>query len=568
MKNGSSKASVTLEGLNLRDNKLTTRALATLAPVIDLAQNDIKTIVLSNNAITVSTDEQAQQWETFLTAFKNCKTLRRLDLSSNPDLGVRALEILSKVHAKEPAIHPIALSGNRSVYTLDEAQETDDNDNEAIDPMTSAIFLSRRCGLRSIPYISIQDIGINDTGALWLSYILEDHYFPNQLISEINAAPANSSVDAYQQDADDGGIDWRGNKGTLGKDGLSLLTKTETIRKLNLQGDHISPPAGSPEAGSTNSLLSRGLSRATVGNRRSSIRSIHTDDGGEHELSEVESMRKRIQRHIIESRGIASVELWKAAIETITTSRKIASIAAPTASRTVPMVQTLFTTEDALVKSQAGRKQRLDSGAGIHATDTEDDAISPSTFGRNTGKSYAATLALSPRSGSEDAITEVTNTPETPKLVFRPHRKEAFSEGSDTQCLIPRRANVSAPNADRSPERFIKRQKEIQASQSSPYRDETTACQLPLIVFDRILEYASPAKHVVSVANKEPTSAENDKSALQKSAPLLSDGQRQKAFEWGQRKETIAKERKWAGMAMSAQQLMLLDAVGCLAYER
>jgi hypothetical protein len=60
MKAGDSNASVTLEGLNLRHNGLTTRALATLAPVIDLAQNELKTIVLSENNITVTSDAEAR----------------------------------------------------------------------------------------------------------------------------------------------------------------------------------------------------------------------------------------------------------------------------------------------------------------------------------------------------------------------------------------------------------------------------------------------------------------------------------------------------------------------------
>jgi hypothetical protein len=588
MKSGNSTASVALEGLNLRDNKLTTRALATLAPVIDLAQNELKTVVLSDNNITVTSDLEAQQWETFLSAFRSCKTLRRLDLSNNPELGARALEIFSKVHCNEPAIDPIALGGDRSVYTLDETPEGDDKKSPTTDEfegspdwMTSGVMLRRRCGLRSIPYISFQNIGINDSGALWLSYILEDHHYPNQLISEINAAPATSSVDAYRQGLVEGGIDWNGYKGSLGKDGLSLLSKTETARKQTTLSDTDSLLAGSPLAMSTKSLQPRRLSRAAIGDCRSSIRSIHTDDGGEHELSEVESMRKRIQRHIIEYRGVASIDLWKAALQIVTTSRKLAYIAPPAACRREYAGLCLFRSGSVDDQTQVGRDQRLDSVAEIDPNTTVGpkevtaNTLSPvSTITRNTGKSYAATLAdLHTRESTDAALTEVTNTPATPKRTFKAHRKGAFSEGSDLQSLSERLSNVKIQTEEQehSSERFLEWQKEKQQREDFSYRNIATACQLPLSAFDRILAFTLAAP---DDAAKWSLDAEGGVVAAQDGtqinwpgADLLSRKQQREAVEWGQNSESLAKERKWAGMADSGQQLLLLDAIGCLAYE-
>ena len=588
MNSGNSTASVALEGLNLRDNKLTTRALATLAPVIDLAQNELKTVVLSDNDITITSDVEAEQWETFLTAFASCKTLRRLDLSGNPELGARALEIFSKVHCNEPNIDPIALSGDHSVYTLDETPESDDSKSSTIDEvegspdwMTSGVVLRRRCGLRSIPYISFQNTGINDTGALWLSYILEDHHFPNQLISEINAAPATSPVDAYRQGIVEGGIDWSGYKGSLGKDGLSLLTKTEIARKQTTFNDTDSFQTGSPMATSTKSLQPRRFSRTTVGDRRSSIRSIHTDDGGEHELSEVESIRKRIQRHIIEDRGVTSIDLWKAALQIVTTSRKLAYIAAPAAYRREHAGPCLFRSGSADDQIDAGRDQRLDSVAESDPNTTvspKDVTVSPispiATVTRNMGKSYAATLAdIRTREIAETAITEVTNTPATPKRTFKAHRKGAFSEGSDLQSLSERLSNVKIQTEEQehSSERFLEWQKEKQQREDSGYRDTATACQLPLPVFDRVLAFTLATAD--TVANWS-FGAEGGVIAAQDGTPiswsganLLSRKQQREAYEWGQNSDSLAKERKWAGMADSGQQLLLLDAIGCLAYE-
>lgn len=586
MKSGNSTASVALEGLNLRDNKLTTRALATLAPVIDLAQNELKTVVLSDNNITVASDEEAQQWETFLTAFKSCKTLRRLDLSGNPELGARALEIFCKVHCNEPAIDPIALGGDRSVDTLDETQESDDNKSAttderegSLDWMTSGVMLRRRCGLRSIPYVSFQNIGINDTGALWLSYILEDHHFPNQLINELNAAPATSSIDAYRQGLVEGGIDWSENKGSLGKDGLWLLNKTEAARKQTTLSDTDSLLTTSPMATSTKSLQPRRHSRAPVGDRRSSMRSIHTDDGGEHEISEVESMRKRIQRHIIEDRGVASVDLWKAALQIVTTSRKLAYIAAPTSRRTGYAGPCLFRSESVDDQVQAGRDQRLDSVAEIgpkepdSSKDLTTSTISPTaTITRNTGKSYAATLAdLRTREANETAITEVTNTPATPKRTFKAHRKGAFSEGSDLQSLSERLSNVKMQEEEHISEKFLEWQQEKQQREDFKYRDTTTACQLPLSAFDRILAFTLATPDTTANwsldAEGGVVAAQDGAQIKWPGADLLSRNQQRDAFEWGQNSESLAKERKWAGMADSGQQLLLLDAIGCLAYE-
>ena len=521
-----------------------------------------------------------------MTAFRSCKTLRRLDLSGNPELGARALEIFCKVHCNEPAIDPIALGGGRSVYTLNETEESEDNKSattdepeESLDWMTSGVMLQRRCGLRSIPFISFQNIGINDTGALWLSYILEDHYFPNQLVSELNAAPATSSIDAYRQGLVEGGIDWSGYKGSLGKDGLSLLNKTETARKHSTLSDTESLLATSPMATSAKSLQPRRHSRSTVGDRRSSIRSIHTDDGGEHELSEVESMRKRIQRHIIEDRGIASVDLWKAALQIVTTSRKLAYIAAPAGRRREYAGPCLFRSGSVDEECQAGRDQRPDSVAEVDSSgptgfkDETASTISPTaTITRNTGKSYAATLAdIRTGAMTETTLTEVTNTPATPKRTFKAHRKGAFSEGSDLQSLSERLSNVKMQNDEQISEKFLEWQQEKQQRENFKYRDTATACHLPLSAFDRILAFTLATPDTVAEWSLDVeggvVAAQDGTQIKWPGTDLLSRNQQREAFEWGQNSESLVKERKWAGMADSGQQLLLLDAIGCLAYE-
>jgi hypothetical protein len=290
-------------------------------------------------------------------------------------------------------------------------------------------------------------------------------------------------------------------------------------------------------------------------------------------------MRKRIQRHIIEDRGIASVELWKAALQVVTTSRKLACIAAPAARRREYAGPCLFRSGSVDERFHPGRDQRLDSVAEVDPSESAGlkdgtaSTISPTaTITRNAGKSYAATLAdIRTGAMTETAITEVTNTPATPKRTFKAHRKGAFSEGSDLQSLSERLSNVKMQNEEHISERFLEWQQEKQQREDFKYRDTATACHLPLSAFDRILAFTLAAPETVA---KWSLDAEGGVVATEDGAQikwpgtnLLSRKQQRDAFEWGQNSESLVKERKWAGMADSGQQLLLLDAIGCLAYE-
>jgi hypothetical protein len=290
-------------------------------------------------------------------------------------------------------------------------------------------------------------------------------------------------------------------------------------------------------------------------------------------------MRKRIQRHIIEDRGIGSVELWKAALQIVATSRKLAYIAAPAARRREYAGPCLFRNESVDEESQAGRDQRLDSVAEIDPSGSTSpnevtaSTISPTaTITHKSGKSYAATLAdIRTGARTETAITEVTNTPTTPKRTFKAHRKGAFSEGSDLQSLSERLSNVKMQNEEHISEKFLEWQQEKQQREDFKYRDTATACHLPLSAFDRILAFTLATPEAVSTWSLDVeggvVAAQDGSQIKWPGTDLLSRKQQREAYEWGQNSESLAKERKWAGMADSGQQLLLLDAIGCLAYE-
>ncbi|KAK3110044.1 hypothetical protein LTR53_016081, partial [Teratosphaeriaceae sp. CCFEE 6253] len=295
------EASLALEDINLTDNGLTTAALARLAPIIEIASFDLKTINVSNNNIVVSSDEEAEQWELFLRSFRNCQKLRRLDLSGNIGLGTRAMEVLARIHVAEPQVDPIRLNSGMSVYSLDSMPERENSilvDSLTLEPSIAAdrprrsvsdgLTLPRRCGVRSLPHLALGNIGLTDSGALWLSYVLEDHYFPEQLISELNATHATTTIEAYRQERQMHGIDWSRNEAALSRDGLALLVKAESVRRRTVVDDSTTLASSTAidesfeVVGDAKSPVHRSAerrdSRALLGNRRTSIKAMGSVD--------------------------------------------------------------------------------------------------------------------------------------------------------------------------------------------------------------------------------------------------------------------------------------------------
>lgn len=98
--NGDQGRVARLEELCLRSNRLTIASLQALAPVIEVSCSDLRDLDLSENHITISSDADVVIWEDFLTSFRKCCVLRRMDLSGNA-LGDRAFEVMVRVYAKE-----------------------------------------------------------------------------------------------------------------------------------------------------------------------------------------------------------------------------------------------------------------------------------------------------------------------------------------------------------------------------------------------------------------------------------------------------------------------------------
>lgn len=555
---------VLLEDLNLSGNQITTVSLARLVPSIKLARHDLKTLNLSDNHLKVETAEEAVQWEAFLRAFEGCFKLRRLDLSGNVSLGARALEIMARVHISEPAVNPMPYRGETSVISLNFGEEPNSPGTCSVaDRMSSGGYIKRRVGLRSIPYITLTNIGMDDLSALWLSFILEEHHYPNQLIDGLNATLASSTIATYQQNANYRGVDWDPKEPNLSRDSLYLLQKAENFREqMMLTDDEAFDGAeyeqslqGAEDESAGRRSSDRRFSRALPGDRRASIRSIQTADGGEHELSELESARRRLQRTLITNSGVSKVELWCTALRLVISSRVLLGIGpdsrdsarfyigppqfdftsySPTAIANKNIVAPRPVTP---VEPVRPGKNSFDIGLGSPAI--------PSRQG-----TYAATLTANTGAlpgDSEIAITDATNSPRTPKILLKSHRKGAFSDGSDLQQVTEKLDSLVM--GDTSPQRFVRWQEERiekHAGSSTTFRNREIRSHLPGNVIDLIAGF---------------TVTEREKG-------LLSAKQLQDALAWGQRRANSVKEKEWRRMPDSSQAWFLLEGIGCLAYQR
>ena len=85
------------------NNRLSATSLQALSSIIRLASNDLRDLDLSENNIIVDTESEVAIWEDFLTSFKNCYLLRRIDFSGNA-LGSRAFEVMTRVYAKQETV--------------------------------------------------------------------------------------------------------------------------------------------------------------------------------------------------------------------------------------------------------------------------------------------------------------------------------------------------------------------------------------------------------------------------------------------------------------------------------
>ena len=130
-----------LEELCLRDNHLHAKSLHALTPVIKLSSYDLRDLDLSDNNITINTDEDVATWENFLLSFSRCCVLRKIDFRGSA-LGSRAFEVLLRVYAKEMTVSTRLLDNT----DVDHDQETASSNLAALERRAQCLSIRAPSG--------------------------------------------------------------------------------------------------------------------------------------------------------------------------------------------------------------------------------------------------------------------------------------------------------------------------------------------------------------------------------------------------------------------------------------
>jgi hypothetical protein len=208
---------VKLDELYLSSCSLPTTALRHLATIVAASSETLQRLDLQGNGWDLSTEEALRDWEKFLTSFKNCVKMRKVDFSDNR-LGDKGIETLLRVYTREMADvedeeeeveemfgEPMVRSNSkRSTQSSEEDEEEAITMGASFDygtsPTTSlaesALIKSNRRqsdmvaipthGLRSIAYIHLNNVGMTDLSALHLTYLLPYHQLPHVLLRRLD----------------------------------------------------------------------------------------------------------------------------------------------------------------------------------------------------------------------------------------------------------------------------------------------------------------------------------------------------------------------------------------------
>nr|POE74753.1 hypothetical protein CFP56_37284 [Quercus suber] len=261
-------------------------------------------------------------------------------------------------------------------------------------------------------------------------------------------------------------------------------------------------------------------------------------------MTELESLRRRIQRHMIDHDGIQSVDLWYAALRVVASSRYLGWFMAQ--DQKPAAVLTPFSRQIVPAFSKASPRRDVDT-----------TTSAPNGNGNGNG-SYVRKLVVSTDrmvGEPEVALTEVTNTPTTPKMVFKPHRKGAFSEGTDANLSASTKELKEPIMRDDNPKRFMEYQKErvatVAAASAALQSDLRLSCSMPnghhlsQDVIDLILAFSVSPQQLSALSPKQKIAA----------------------WQWGQNRKTLLSEMEWRKHDRSSQVWMLLEKIGCLAYD-
>ncbi|KAK5139813.1 hypothetical protein LTR04_003322, partial [Oleoguttula sp. CCFEE 6159] len=604
-----------LEVVNLSGNALTTNALAIVAPVIADARFELRDLDLSKNHIKVTTDEEAQDWELFLRSFEDCRTLRCLDLSDNPLGGSRAIEIMARVYLRDLDITKMPPAGSKAVISVAGSSRSLSLDKEiATGPaqaplsetqrrlselsMTGGTELDRLCGLRSLPLLNLNNVSMTDTDALHLSFILDRHQYPQQLIDKRNADNATSEREEYKQNTAFRGIAY-GPEQELSSDGFRVLKEAEVVREAMFTGDGMessydtiddfkpyqmkfdlplideqhAPCSTSRRA---SAVVEGNLASADVRNRgsfstagpkkrRASGLSAHSGISGAFEGSDspLDSARRKIQRAAIAESKLGSVELWSTALLALGCARTILLSNRPR--------------QDSVQESLPEAVDDTALGA-LNLANAPDAPVSPpSTVNgtwHNHRPSYAASLTASAPSVFNDAIPTIT------EMTNRCHIFPRATSPSRAAPSKPSLAPSALPLLTSPPSATNPRLKHLSSSRPS-FGRETSLRELYTLRQHSLLLAAKALDNTLNNSNSNNSNSSTGTGngyrdptrfgALPRRAiderDVLSAAQRKAVLEWAGDRKTLLADQNWRGRDGSARTWCVLHRVGCLDYD-
>lgn len=178
-----------------------------------------------------------------------------------------------------------------------------------------------------MPYLVLCDTSMTETCALHLSYIIENHHTPRQLLTRVppvKAGPLAQQLNSYDEELHCQGIVYRPNS-RLNSTGMKVLELAERRRKIQF-GDideaNCGPFTDTKDSGKPPRRPSGTGSRPIIdAKRRLSTHKGGLDQG--EEGADLDRARSRIQGNTLQEAGPLSNELWRAALRMLVLGRDI-----------------------------------------------------------------------------------------------------------------------------------------------------------------------------------------------------------------------------------------------------
>ena len=564
-----------LEELCLRSNRLTIASLQALAPVIQVSCSDLRDLDISDNQIAISSDADVAIWEDFLTSFRKCCVLRRIDLSGNA-LGDRAFEVMLRVYAKEEPLNfaspsdlveahheeqrsttefvgvtrktkKLSLGSNSGDNTGDEghhkrkvskqgqlpscaSHDVADASTESTSPEKTSLpglpvgpllIHTTTRGLRSVPYFILRDTIMTDICALHLSYIIAHHHKPNQLLTRVppaKAGPHAQQLIEYDTQSQCQGIIYLPNA-TLGNSGLKVLELADTIRDMPLDGTAEEDAEGlhTPRKSST---IPRRASAPLVSSskRRQSLMSAEDILQAEkavsaYNVNNLDRARSRIQGDALQEAGPLSNDLWRVALRVLCLGRDI-QVQEKKEAPPVP-------------KAKAPVIKTL-SVPGPRLKPLTPKPSMPLTSERDANKPVVPWGKFSQKSSS---------SPQTLTISPTSSQQVTFGGRERLPPVDPRNIRTQPPVHTTNPSRAVSL-----SAKNKIYRTRLP-CGFSEDVWRRIIGLAAGAEGI------------------------MSEDQQRSMLSWAMNRKTLSKESEILGLTLASQIWRVLEGTGCLTYD-